>query len=181
MTSMKAIIYSTTLKTPIGLLFACATNEGICMLEFPYRKSFQKQIEGLKRLLNADIEAGESKYFEVLKSQLEEYFKCQRKEFDIPLVLSGSAFQLNVWNELCKIPYGEKRTYLQQSENLGSPKSIRAVATANGANKISILIPCHRVVGSNGSLIGYGGGLRNKQFLLELESKDNTKQTCLDF
>lgn len=175
------IILSTTIKTPIGSMYACATNEGICMLEFPYRKSFLKQVNGLKRLLNADIMEGESKYFEMLKSQLKEYFKNQRKDFEIPLVLSGSAFQLKVWNELRKIPYGERRTYLQQSKNLDSPKAIRAVAAANGANKISILIPCHRVVGSNGSLIGYGGGIRNKQFLLELESKNNSKQTRLDF
>ena len=151
------------------------------MLEFPFRKSFPRQLEGLKSLLHADIIEGESQYFEMLKSQLEEYFKGQRKVFDIPLVLSGSVFQLKVWNGLRKIPFGEKRTYLKQSENLGSPKAIRAVAAANGANKISILIPCHRVVGSNGSLVGYGGGLRNKQFLLDLESKDNPEQIRLDF
>ena len=161
-------------------MFACATKEGICMLEFPYRKSFPKQIEGLKRLLNVDIVAGESKYFEMLKSQLTEYFSGRRKEFDIPLVLSGSVFQIKVWNELLAIPFGERRTYLKQSENLEYPKAIRAVAAANGANKISILIPCHRVVGANGSMVGYGGGLRNKQFLLELESKDNAQQTRLD-
>ena len=178
---MKTIIHSITIETPIGSLFACATEEGICMLEFPYRKSFPKQIESLKRLLNADIVAGESKYFELLKCQLDEYFNGHRKEFEIPLVLSGSEFQLKVWNELRKIHYGKRRTYMQQSENLGSPKAIRAVAAANGANKISILIPCHRVVGSNGSLVGYGGGLRNKQFLLELENKDNARQTRLDF
>jgi len=174
------IIHSKIIETPIGALFACATNEGVCMLEFPFRKSFPKQIEGLKNLLHADIVEGESQHFEMLKSQLEEYFLGQRKVFDIPLVLSGSSFQLKVWNELRKIPFGERRTYLQQSKNLGTPKAIRAVAAANGANKISILIPCHRVVGSNGSLVGYGGGLRNKQFLLELESMDNAQQTRLD-
>ncbi len=178
---VKTIIHSKTIATPIGSLYACATEGGICMLEFPYRKSFPKQVEGLKRLLNADIVAGESKFFEMLKSQLDEYFRGQRQDFDIPLVLSGSVFQLKVWNELRKIPFGERRTYLQQSKNLDSPKAIRAVAAANGANKISILIPCHRVVGSNGSLVGYGGGLRNKQFLLELESKDNANQIRLDF
>lgn len=162
-------------------MFACATEAGICMLEFPYRKSFSKQKHGLEKYLNAQIEPGESKYFSMLEDQLKEYFGGQRKEFDVPLVLTGSAFQLKVWRELQKIPHGERRTYLQQSKNLNNTAAIRAVAAANGANKISILIPCHRVVGSNGSLVGYGGGLRNKQFLLDLESKENARQTRLDF
>lgn len=175
------MLHSTTIHTPIGEMFACATEGGICMLEFPYRKLFVKQIENLKKYLNAEIVAGESKYFEILKEQLSEYFSGQRKEFDVPLVLTGSEFQLRVWKELLKIPYGERRTYLQQSKYLNNTSAIRAVAVANGANKISILVPCHRVVGSNGSLVGYGGGLRSKQFLLELESKDNPRQTRLDF
>lgn len=178
---MTAIIHSKTIETPIGPMFACASENGICMLEFPYRKSFPKQIKDLKRLLNTEIVTGDSAYFETLSYQLNEYFKGHRKVFDIPLVLTGSEFQLKVWNELLKIPYGDRRTYLQQSKNLNNTAAIRAVAAANGANKISILIPCHRVVGSNGSLVGYGGGLRNKQFLLELESKENAKQTRLDF
>lgn len=162
-------------------MFACATETGICMLEFPYRKLFPKQVKTLEKYLNTEIVPGESKYFEMLEEQLREFFAGQRKEFDVPLVLTGSAFQLKVWNELLQIPFGERRTYLQQAININNTAAIRAVATANGANKISILIPCHRVVGSNGSLVGYGGGLRNKQFLLDLESKDNNMQTRLDF
>lgn len=162
-------------------MFACATETGICMLEFPYRKLFPKQIESLKKYLKAEILPGESKYFKILEDQLKEYFSGQRKEFDVPLVFTGSAFQVKVWNELLKIPYGDRRTYKQQSKSLNNTSAIRAVAAANGTNKISILVPCHRVVGSNGSLVGYGGGLRSKQFLLELESKDNPKQTRLDF
>lgn len=102
-------------------------------------------------------------------TQLDEYFKRQRKEFDLPLEIIGSKFQKRVWNELMKIPYGETISYNQLAIRTGDQKAIRAVAAANGANPLPIVIPCHRVIGSDGSLVGYGGGLDVKRKLLELE------------
>jgi len=101
--------------------------------------------------------------------QLKEYFKRKRREFELPLDIIGTDFQKRVWNELLKIPYGETITYNQLALNLGDKKVIRAAAAANGANPLPIVIPCHRVIGSDGNLVGYGGGLDVKQQLLELE------------
>lgn len=102
--------------------------------------------------------------------QLTEYLNGNRKVFDLPLDPDGTDFQKRVWNMLLTIPYGKTLSYAQMAEKLGNPKVIRAAASANGKNPISIVIPCHRVIGSDGSLVGYGGGLENKQFLLELEN-----------
>ncbi len=105
-----------------------------------------------------------------VKKQFEEYFNGTRKTFDIPLSPEGTEFQKKVWTELLNIPYGETTTYQQMANKLGDPKVIRAAASANGKNPISIVIPCHRVIGSDGSLTGYAGGLHRKKWLLELES-----------
>lgn len=132
-----------------------------------------------KILINKNLEEEEfngrqnvsSKEPEVINifSQIKEYFNRQRKEFDLRLDILGTDFQKKVWEELLKIPYGETITYNQLSINLGNKKLIRAAASANGANPLPIIIPCHRVIGSDGSLVGYGGGLDVKQKLLELE------------
>ncbi len=106
---------------------------------------------------------------DVLITQLEEYFAQKRTSFDVPLLLCGSDFQKRVWQELLQVPYGTTISYLELSRKLGDEKAIRAVASANGANAISILVPCHRIIGSNGELTGYAGGLRAKKSLLQLE------------
>ncbi|MGA2081113.1 MAG: methylated-DNA--[protein]-cysteine S-methyltransferase [Holophaga sp.] len=106
---------------------------------------------------------------EPVRRQLEAYFRRELREFQVPLALRGTPFQLRVWAELQRIPYGTTISYLELARRLGDPKATRAVGTANGANPISIIVPCHRVIGANGSLTGYGGGLDNKQRLLELE------------
>ena len=103
--------------------------------------------------------------------ELDEYFRGERRDFDIPLLLAGSDFQKRVWQQLPHIPYGQTVSYGELAAAIGSPKSVRAVANANGANAISIILPCHRIIGSDGRLTGYGGGLRAKQFLLELEQR----------
>lgn len=108
------------------------------------------------------------------EKQLAEYFEGKRKVFDIPLEFTGTDFQKNVWNALLQIPYGQTRTYQQIASQLGNPKAVRAVGLANGKNPISIIAPCHRVIGASGKLVGYGGGLHNKAFLLELETKEKT-------
>jgi methylated-DNA-[protein]-cysteine S-methyltransferase len=105
--------------------------------------------------------------------QLEEYFSGRRKEFTIPFTMEGTDFQKRVWNELLKIPYGKTISYLELAKRIGDEKYIRAAASANGKNKLAIFIPCHRVIGSNGSLTGYSGGIENKKRLLELEKKNS--------
>jgi methylated-DNA-[protein]-cysteine S-methyltransferase len=117
--------------------------------------------------------------FDVVRSQLDEYFERKRIRFDLPIASHGTAFQQSVWNLLQTIPYGETRSYGELADLLGNPLAIRAVGLANGSNPISIIIPCHRVVGSNGSLTGYAGGLERKRRLLELEDVTSKKQFSL--
>lgn len=111
--------------------------------------------------------------FGAAQAQLEEYFAGERKSFDLPLRPSGTTFQEAVWQALLTIPYGDTRSYGDIAQQIGKPKAVRAVGTANGANPIALLVPCHRVIGANGSLTGFGGGLPTKQFLLGLEA-DNS-------
>jgi methylated-DNA-[protein]-cysteine S-methyltransferase len=162
-------IYQKTIQTPLGEMIACAVDKGICLLEFTDRKDVEKQFRSLSKALNAEIVAEEHIHFKQLEDELKEYFEGNREQFHIPLYTTGTEFQEKVWQLLREIPMGETRTYKQQSEFLGNPKAIRAVGTANGINKIAILIPCHRVIGSNGDLVGYAGGIWRKQKLLELE------------
>lgn len=166
---IQMIIDLKRIETPLGTMFACAVDEGICLLEFTDRKNMEKQFISLSKALNAEIVQGDNRHFKQLEEELKEYFEGRRQRFDVPLYISGTEFQEKVWQLLREIPMGETRTYRQQSEFLGNPKAIRAVGTANGINKIAILIPCHRVIGSNGDLVGYAGGIWRKQKLLELE------------
>lgn len=163
------IIHLKTVTTPLGDMFACAVDEGICLLEFTDRKNMEKQFKSLSKSLNAEIAEKDHPHFTQLENELKEYFEEKRNTFEVPLFITGTEFQAKVWQLLREIPMGETRTYKQQSEFLGNPKAIRAVGTANGINKIAILIPCHRVIGSNGELVGYAGGIWRKQKLLELE------------
>jgi AraC family transcriptional regulator of adaptative response/methylated-DNA-[protein]-cysteine methyltransferase len=157
------------LETPLGTMYAAAVEDGICMLEFTDRKMLETEFKDLAKALNATIVQGDNPHFEILEKELAEYFAGKRKEFSVPLSPVGTQFQKEVWQVLRQIPYGETWSYRKQSDILGDPKKVRAVANANGMNKISILIPCHRVIGSNGTLTGYGGGIWRKQKLLELE------------
>jgi len=160
------------IETPLGTMYVCAVKEGICLLEFTDRKMLETEFKLLAKTLNATIIQGDNVHFEILEKQLKEYFEGKRKEFTVPLFSPGSDFQNKVWTALQNIPYGAVRSYKEQSIAINKPETIRAVANANGANRISILIPCHRVVGSNGELTGYGGGLWRKKWLLELEKKN---------
>ena len=169
------MIITTRIDTPIGILIAGAVEDGICLLEFEDRKMLKAEYKSLEKYLQTSIEEGESKHFKVLVSQLNEYFTGKRKEFSVPLLTPGTDFQQAVWQELLKIPYGTTRTYQEQANNLDKPLSIRAVANANGMNRIAVIIPCHRVIGSDGSLTGYGGGLTRKKWLLELEKRYSGK------
>jgi len=168
--SGERVVMVTRIPTPLGPMLAGAVEEGICLLEFVDRRMIETQIERLRRYLRAEFLPGESPHFLPLARQLKEYFAGTRREFDLPLVVPGTPFQKQVWEELRRIPYGETLSYARQARNMGNPKAVRAVATANGDNRLAILIPCHRVIGSDGSLTGYGGGLHRKRFLLDLEA-----------
>ncbi len=157
------------ITTPLGIMIAGTTNQGLCLLEFQIKGRLEKQIIKLAKSLNSLPEVGMSSYLELTAHQIKEYFMGKRKKFDIPLVIQASEFQDKVWKELEKIPYGKTMTYKELSEKTGSGKAVRAVARANGENRIAILIPCHRIIGSNGKLIGYSGGIEKKRYLLNLE------------
>lgn len=166
------VIHLKRLETPLGTMIACATEKGICLLEFSDRKMLETELKDIAKLWNATIIQGENPFFEILERQLSEYFSSHRTEFSVPLHLLGTDFQRKVWTILQTIPYGETRSYKEQAITLGNPQSVRAVANANGMNRISILVPCHRVIGSDGQLTGYGGGIWRKKYLLDLESKN---------
>jgi AraC family transcriptional regulator of adaptative response/methylated-DNA-[protein]-cysteine methyltransferase len=173
------VIKTTKIETPLGVMIAGATEEGICLLEFHDRKILDSEYKDLSRLLETVIVEGENNYLRALRKQLKEYFEGKRKEFTIPLVFPGTEFQQAVWNELQTIPFGSTRSYQEQAVALNMPDSVRAVANANGMNRISIVIPCHRVIGSDGRLTGYGGGLRRKKWLLDHERKYSGKEVEL--
>lgn len=157
------------LETPLGTMFACAVKEGVCLLEFTDRKMLETEFRFLSKTMNAIIIQGRNEHFALLEKELEEYFAGGRKKFSVPIVTPGSSFQNSVWQALQAVPYGETSSYQQQAAMIARPDAIRAVANANGMNKISILVPCHRVIGADGSLTGYGGGIWRKQWLLAME------------
>lgn len=164
-------IFTTIIKTPIGELIAGANDEGICLFDFPYRKMIRVIKDRISAGSGEDFEEGDHPHFKTLRSQLDEYFSGLRKSFDLPLVLTGTDFQKTVWSALKEIPFGETRSYKAQSIYLKNENAIRAIARANGENGLAILIPCHRVIGENGSLVGYAGGLPAKQWLLDHERR----------
>jgi len=170
----RKVIVTTRIPTILGPMLACAVEEGICLLEFVDRPMLETQLKRVQKILGGKTMPGLSKYFELLSMQLTEYFEGRRKQFTIPMVLDGTLFQQKIWDILQEIPYGTTRSYQQQAECAGNKKALRAVAKANGDNRIAILVPCHRVIGSNGKLTGYGGGLWRKQYLLDLE-RNSTK------
>lgn len=165
------VILVSRIGTPLGPMLAGAVDDGICLLEYVDRRMLETQIKRLRTRLDATVLPGTSRHFGPLKEQLEAYFGGTLHTFDLPLVAPGSEFQCSVWDELRTIPYGETRSYAQQAIRIGKPRAVRAVARANGDNRIAIIIPCHRVIGSDGSLTGYGGGLARKRFLLDLERR----------
>ena len=163
------LIVVTRIKTPLGPMLAGATTKGICLLEFTDRRMLETQLERVKKRFRAELRSGQSPFFKDLEEQLLEYFEGDRQQFTISLDIKGTSFQTQVWDALIKIRYGETKSYSEQSIAIGNRKATRAVARANGDNRISIIVPCHRVLGSDGSLTGYGGGLHRKKFLLDLE------------
>ena len=174
-------------QAPCGEMLLGSLGDRLCLCDWTHELHPGRVANRLMRILKAESEdcgqisgdtPGQSAFPEILLRtvrELDEYFRGERKEFDIPLLLAGSEFQKRVWQQLRHIPYGQTVSYGELAAAIGAPKSVRAVANANGANAISIILPCHRVIGSDGSLTGYGGGTDTKRYLLELESNKSNK------
>lgn len=157
--------YYHTFSTPVGPLTLLTSVKGLHAILWDIEQQNKQDYNLLKTLKSSKTE----KIIVATKRQLKEYFVGKRREFDLPLVLSGTDFQLKAWRELLKIPYGETISYGEQATRLGNKNKARAVGMANHCNPISIIIPCHRVIGSHGQLVGFGGGLDKKAYLLTLE------------
>jgi AraC family transcriptional regulator of adaptative response/methylated-DNA-[protein]-cysteine methyltransferase len=157
------------LRSPLGPLVAGATAEGVCLLEFSDRRMLESQLAAVRKLFDAPVVPGANSHLDLLQDELAQYFAGSLQTFSVPLVYPGTAFQRRVWEQLLAIPYGATCSYQELAAAVGSPNAVRAVGRANGQNRICILIPCHRVINKSGKLGGYGGGLRRKEFLLNLE------------
>ena len=159
----------TRLLTPLGPMVACATDKGVCLLEFADRQMLKTQVERIQKQLDLVIAPGSNEHIAQLDSELGRYFAGDLMEFEVPVVVPGTDFQLAVWDSLRHIPYGETSTYERLALQIGRPHAQRAVGRANGDNRLAIIIPCHRVIRSDGALSGYGGGRWRKQALLDHE------------
>ena len=156
-------------KTKIGELILGSFEDKLCLLDYRYRRMRTSVDNRLKKGFNAEYVEIDDSVLKETRKQLDAYLCGNRKEFDLPLVTVGTNFHESVWRALKDVPYGATSSYLQIAKNIKNEKAVRAVANANGANAISLLIPCHRIIGSNGELVGYGGGLSVKKRLLKLE------------
>lgn len=157
------------MPTPLGPMIAGATDEGLCLLEFSDRRMLEAQFDSVRRLFGGPGVMGTNPHLSQLQEELAGYFAGTLRNFRVPIVYPGTPFQRQVWQQLLQVPYGQTRSYQELAAALGNPAAVRAVGRANGMNRIAILIPCHRIVNKNGDLGGYGGGLRRKQHLLNLE------------
>lgn len=167
-------IYTTTYKSPVGELLIGDFEGKLCLCDWKYRKMRERIDTRIQQSLLASYVNGETEITHQTIKQLEDYFNKHRISFDLPLEFAGSDFQKKVWKSLLEIPFGVTTTYLELAKNLKNLGAIRAVAAANGANAISIIVPCHRVIGADGKLVGYAGGLEAKKKLLLLEGINNT-------
>lgn len=156
--------------SPCGDLLLGSYKDQLCLCDWVGRSRRERIDRRLYRFLQADYVEGVSPVIQEAVRQLDAYFRQKCTVFDVPLLLAGTEFQQQVWCRLQEIPYGETVSYAELAGRLGMPKAVRAVANANGANAISIFVPCHRVVGSNRSLTGYAGGIEAKKFLITLEA-----------
>ena len=156
---------------PLGPMVAIASEKGLCLLEFGDRRMLESEFADLQKRLSAVLLPGKNEFTEEAVRQIQEYFAGTRKTFSVPLHAPGTEFQQRVWAALREIPFGEMRSYGEIASAIGEPKAVRAVGTANGMNRIAIMIPCHRVIGADGALTGYGGGLWRKDWLLKHEQE----------
>lgn len=175
-------IVTTMLDSPLGRLLAAATEEGICLLEYTDRRMLERNLATMRRRFAASVVPGEHPWLKQLSDELRAYFDGRLTEFTVPVAPRGTPFQERVWQELRRIPNGTTISYEELAARIGQPTAVRAVANANGQNRVNILIPCHRVIGKNGDLTGYGGGLWRKRQLLDhersLRTSLNRATTC---
>jgi O-6-methylguanine DNA methyltransferase len=162
-------LLSRQLSTPLGEMLAVASPQGLCLLEFVGQGGVQRELAQVEAARGGPVQPGDNAVLAQAAHELAEYFAGQRQRFGVPLDLVGTPFQLSAWQALLAIPYGHTRSYAEQARAIARPSATRAVAAANGQNKVSIIVPCHRVIGSDGSLTGFGGGLPRKRALLALE------------
>jgi AraC family transcriptional regulator of adaptative response/methylated-DNA-[protein]-cysteine methyltransferase len=165
------LLQAVSLDSPLGPMLAIADEKELYLLEFAERHGLEHEIERLRFHLKAVIIPGMTEPLRSIERELKSYFEGTLKNFTTPFFLLGSPFQQRVWNTLLQIPYGAICSYAAQAASMGEPKSTRAVANANGANQLAIVIPCHRIISSNGSLGGYAGGIGRKEWLLQHEAK----------
>lgn len=163
------ILSSESISTPLGPMLGVASDDGIVLFDFADRKGLERAILSLRRRLDAVVVPGENAHLTQLRREIGEYFRGERESFEVRIASIGSDFQRRCWNYLRSIPHGQTRSYAEEARSIGNPAAVRAVASANGMNYIAILIPCHRVIGSNGELTGYGGGLARKRWLIDHE------------
>lgn len=171
MRSKDKILKSTWIDTPLGTMLAIADDESLFLLEFEDSRGVEREIARLTFSLRASIVPGITDPLISMKNELEQYFKGNLTEFQTPLFLLGTSFQKSVWDKLMQIPFGETRSYLELAKSIGNAAACRAVAQANGANQLSIIIPCHRIINSNGNLGGYAGGVARKNWLIQHENR----------
>ena len=165
------ILKAAWIDTPLGPMIAIADDAGLYLLEFADRRGLEREIERLRKRIKSAIIPGETPIIKKIEKELMDYFLGKICQFNTPLILFGSSFQKNVWDALQKIPSGKTRSYLDIAKIIKKPTAFRAVANANGANQLAIIIPCHRVINANGDLGGYGGGISRKQWLLSHEKQ----------
>ncbi len=173
----KVSVVSKLIETPLGKMRLAATEHGLCLAEFADDIRVNEEISALKHYLDCAVVPGTNRHIVSTERQLHEYFEGKRTEFELSLVTPGTEFEQKVWRALREISYGETISYLDLAVRIGDPKAVRAVGSANGRNRIPIIVPCHRVVNHNGQLGGYGGGLWRKKRLLELEQQVKHSET----
>ncbi len=167
--SDRAVVHVTRVESPVGELVLGVTDNDLVLLEFVDRRLLPTQVARVAKALDCVFAPGETPLLRRVRAQLDEYFAGERRDFDLPIAMTGTPFQVSVWQALLAIPSGATRSYKEVAIAIGRPEAVRAVARANGDNRMAIVIPCHRVIGADGKLVGYGGGLWRKQRLLDLE------------
>lgn len=165
----ESCIWINRIRTPLGSMIMGVSDQGLCLLEFAERRMLDTQLQRLRQRMGRVFLPGDHPQMQWVKKELDDYFNNNLQSFTVPVQSPGTSFQESVWQALRQIPYGEMRSYAEIAETIGHPSAVRAVGRANGDNRIAIIIPCHRVVGSDGDLTGYGGGLWRKEYLLTLE------------
>ncbi len=167
-------------KSPAGELILGSVGDRLCLCDWRYRKMRESIDRRIRNYFGLDYREEHTSLIDAARTELEQYFRKERRDFTIPLSTAGTDFQNNVWDALQQIPYGGIATYQELAQRMARPEAVRAVATANGANAISIFIPCHRIIGSDGELVGYAGGLRAKKLLLDLEGSSPGQYALFD-